>query len=537
MSIARRASLCFTAITLLLVLLGAFSYLQLNQLRGSEQHLEKSLLPSIQAGDDLQIALLHARLESIRLLATNDSQGRDAVRAKLNDSKNKLVEASSRYRRYFAAGADGIAQFDQAASAMKRYMDGLDKLVALGLTDHATAVQFANTEQAENARAYQETLSALRNADNQAAVQEGVAAQIVYDNSVSVVSAVVGGALLLTILLAIVLTRSVTLPMQVSVTVAQSIAAGDLTKLIDDSGVDEAAQLMQALKLMQANLRITIQDIADSSLELTQAASSMNTVTESASRNLLLQNDEINQAATAVNQMTAAVEEVARNAISTSEAARQSNEAATVGNTRVSDTLTAMRNLTDRVESSAGQVQRLAEQTKDISKVVGVIRSIAEQTNLLALNAAIEAARAGEQGRGFAVVADEVRALAHRTQASTLEVEEMIISIQADTTSAVTSILASTSQAHSTQSAAIDAGKSLETITSAVVVINDRNLQIASACEQQADVAREVDRSLSSIRQLASASSEGAQRTLQASRALSTMAAKLNGLVQRFVVG
>ncbi|WP_418903520.1 methyl-accepting chemotaxis protein [Pseudomonas syringae] len=259
-------------------------------------------------------------------------------------------------------------------------------------------------------------------------------------------------------------------------------------------------------------------------------------VTEDADRVLQQQNSEIEQAATAVNEMTSAIEEVARNAASTSEAARGSSASADIGNERVAETLAAMEVLTGHVENSSVQVLALAEQAQDISKVLSVIRGIAEQTNLLALNAAIEAARAGEQGRGFAVVADEVRALAHRTQISTQEIEQMIAAIQSGSSITVEAIQKSTDEVQNTRITAEGAGDSLRLIASSVLEINNRNIQIAAASEEQAYVARDVDRSLISIRNLAIQSSDGAHQTMTASNELSKLAIRLTELVKQFKV-
>ncbi|WP_422631685.1 methyl-accepting chemotaxis protein [Pseudomonas farsensis] len=245
---------------------------------------------------------------------------------------------------------------------------------------------------------------------------------------------------------------------------------------------------------------------------------------------------EIDQAATAVNQMSAAVEEVARNAVATSEASRESDRIARQGREQVQATVSAIEALASGVAGNAEEVGQLAQQVRDISKVLDVIGAIAGQTNLLALNAAIEAARAGEAGRGFAVVADEVRALAHRTQTSTREIEQMITAIQGGAERAVLGMQHSDAQARSTLDGAHAAGAALEAIAAAIGQINERNLVIASASEQQAQVAREVDRNITTIRDLALQSSAGAEQTSAASQALSRLAVDLNTLVQRFSV-
>jgi methyl-accepting chemotaxis protein len=267
---------------------------------------------------------------------------------------------------------------------------------------------------------------------------------------------------------------------------------------------------------MQQSLRETIGRISDSASQLASASEELSAVTEDATRGLQQQSQEIEQAATAVNQMTAAVE-VASNAVATSEASAESDRIARQGREQVQATVAAIEALASGVAGNAEEVGQLAQQVHDISKVLEVIGSIAEQTNLLALNAAIEAARAGEAGRGFAVVADEVRALAHRTQASTREIEQMIAAIQGVPKRAV-GMQQSDARARSTLDGAHAAGAALEAIAGAIGQINERNLVIASASEQQAQVAREVDRNLTTIRDLAHQSSAGAEQTSAASQ-------------------
>ncbi|WP_409201645.1 methyl-accepting chemotaxis protein [Pseudomonas brassicacearum] len=288
------------------------------------------------------------------------------------------------------------------------------------------------------------------------------------------------------------------------------------------------------MSTMQEKLRDTLQRISGSATQLASAAEELNSVTDESARGLTQQNNEIEQAATAVNEMTSAVEEVARNAVSTSEASKNATTSAGDGRDLVQETVSAIERMSADVQGTAALIGNLANESRDIGKVLDVIRGLADQTNLLALNAAIEAARAGEAGRGFAVVADEVRALAHRTQQSTSEIERMIGSIQSGTEHAVDSMRNSTERAESTLNIARGAGMSLDTINTAIVEINERNLVIASAAEEQAQVAREVDRNLVNIRDLSVQSATGANQTSAASAELSRLAVDLNSMVGRF---
>ncbi|MBD8148202.1 methyl-accepting chemotaxis protein [Pseudomonas fluorescens] len=537
LGISTKATLCFGSITAILIFLGVFAYVQLSHLRAAGQQLAENALPSTQTIDDIQISLLNARLESIRMLANSTNvAGKSAAEAKVQHSVQILEERSDYYRKNLIAGEKDREQFESADQAMKIYIAGLAQLSKLDLSEHEQALIFANSTQADNASSFQEKLNVIRQFNAEQAKALGVEADIVYNESVNVLVTIVVVSLLLTIVLAITLTRSIVKPVGDSLRLAEEIASGDLTRRLEITGTDEVSRLMVALNLMSKNLQDTVLEISEASIQLSSAAVEMTSITEAADRHLQQQNSEIEQAATAVTEMTSAVEEVARNATSTSQAAQESSEAAKLGNLRVSETLSAVETLTELVESSASQVTELAGQAEDISQVVGVIRSIAEQTNLLALNAAIEAARAGEQGRGFAVVADEVRALAHRTQISTLEIEKMITAIQSGSSTTVESIRRSTEEVYNTKRTAEGAGQSLRQITDSVLQINERNLQIAVASEQQAHVARDVDRSLLSIRSLAIQSSEGANQTIKASNELSRLAVNLNHLVQKFKV-
>ena len=311
-------------------------------------------------------------------------------------------------------------------------------------------------------------------------------------------------------------------------------AAGDLTQPVQCSGRDEISEVQVSLRQMQENLRETLLGIQGAATQLASAAEQLHAVTEESSKGITRQNDEIQMAATAVTEMSAAVDEVARNANHTSDSSREAEQSAESGRRQVSSTRSTIEQLSERLRITSGTIGRLADEAIAIGRVLEVIRTIAEQTNLLALNAAIEAARAGDQGRGFAVVADEVRALAQRTQSSTQEIERMISAIQSASQESVEAMGESSEYAGRSSEMASEADNALAQIAERVSQINEMNLVIASAAEEQAQVAREVDRNLVAIRDIAEQNATGAHETSVASDQLARLASDLNGMVQRF---
>lgn len=536
LNIAPRAGLGFGLLALMVFGLGAFALLQMSNMRAQSDEVDNNWLPSVMAVGEMNQDLLRIRALTLRLLINRNPQALAQNESKLNDIKRGMSAAQERYDALIVLPQERVL-FDRFKAAEKRYLEHQNEVVALsqkGRVEDAIAV--VNGEMSQLADELAGTLHELveLNRDNANLATELARGVFGKAKVWVVVMIVVAG--LMTIVLALLLTRSIVLPLAQSLNVAEVVAGGDLTEDIRIHGKDEPARLLHALKAMQHSLRETIRRIADSSSQLASASEELNCVTEDATRGLHQQSQEIEQAATAVNQMTAAVEEVASNAVATSEASRQSDRIAQHGREQVQQTVLSIESLAEDVTANASQVEELAQKVYGISKVLDVIRSVAEQTNLLALNAAIEAARAGDAGRGFAVVADEVRALAHRTQQSTQEIEQMIGGIQQGTDQAVSSMQQSNSRARSTLELAKAAGAALEEIAGAITLINERNTVIASASEEQAAVAREVDRNLMNIRDLALQTSAGANQTSAASQELSRLAVDLNALVARFSV-
>ncbi|MGN8028947.1 methyl-accepting chemotaxis protein [Pseudomonas sp. 22189] len=534
LNIAPRAALGFALIAVLVALLGVFALGQMSSIRDSEVAVESQWLPSIRGGDEIRELMLRIRTISLRMALDQDPQNIATYRSQMDTRDKELSEKIAAYdklvttpegqqlydqfKKTFAAYRTGIAQSFTLADQGKR-----DELTKLLLVDMKTVVDGSGKQLNDLADLFAKQVAAesQKSADH-------------YQTSRTIVSLFIALAALATVALAMLLTRSIIRPLSTAVSAAESVAQGDLTRPIETHGNDEVSRLLKALASMQQNLRETLQGISGSATQLATAADELNAVTLDSTQGLQQQNNEIEQAATAVNEMTTAVEEVARNAVSTSDATRQSSESAQLGQARVSDTASAINALASDVQHTGELVQSLANQSQDIGKVLDVIRAIAEQTNLLALNAAIEAARAGESGRGFAVVADEVRALAYRTQQSTQEIEQMVQGMRSGSSLALDSMQASAARATTTLALAERAGEALETITASVHEIHERNLVIASAAEEQAQVAREVDRNLVNIRDLSVRSATGADQTRASSQELSQLANALQGMVRRF---
>ena len=536
LNIAPRAALGFALIAVLVALLGIFALGQMSSIRESEVAVEKQWLPSIRGGDEIREIMLRIRTISLRMALDQDPKNIAQYRSQMDTRDKELSEKIAAYDKLVTT-AEGKALYEQFKSTFAAYRTGIaqsftlaeqgrrDELTKLLLVDMKTVVDGSGKQLSDLAELFAKQVAA-----------ESDKSKDHYDTSRTIVSVFIALAALATVGLAMLLTRSIVRPLSEAVSAAEHVAQGDLTRPIETHGTDEVSRLLKALATMQQNLRETLQGISGSATQLATAADELSAVTLDSTQGLQQQNNEIEQAATAVNEMTIAVEEVARNAVSTSDATRQSSESAHQGQERVSETASSISALADDVQSTGELVQSLANQSQDIGKVLDVIRAIAEQTNLLARNAAIAAARAGASGRGFAVVADEVRALAYRTQQSTQEIEQMVQGMRNGSSLALEAMNASTSRAASTLLLAEKAGEALQTITASVHQIHERNLVIASAAEEQAQVAREVDRNLVNIRDLSVRSAAGADQTSASSHELSQLANALQGMVRRFRV-
>ncbi|NWA25153.1 methyl-accepting chemotaxis protein [Pseudomonas gingeri] len=528
-----RSLLGFGLICLLLISLGLTSLYRMKEIQSASQRLQADWLPSVRQAARIQNAALLYRLDGRRFVMDENRQSQSSL-DKLAALKTALSLETGKYAARVSSPEEK-QRYDQVIANVRSYQDLLDQLVSMSQTASFEAMtHFIRDTSSESAKRLQTSIEALMAINEEGAERSGQVANASYDSSFLMTLVFMVTALVITCVVALLFTRSIAQPINDLRLSMQKIADGDLKSKVEISGRDEITDLQSVAAAMRSSLKNTIEHIADSSRQLASAAEQMSAITHESTAGIQKQSLETDQAATAVNQMTAAVEEVARNAVSASQSTQASESSARIVQDRVGETIDSIERLSSRVEQTKTDIEGLAGQAQNIAKVLDVIGAIAEQTNLLALNAAIEAARAGEQGRGFAVVADEVRALAHRTQQSTQEIEQMVKGIQLDSKKAVESMGHSSEETRVTRSLAHETGQAIEEVTLSISHINEKNLLIATASEQQAQVARSVDRNLVSIRDLSIQSSSAASQTSIASSELSKLAGSLNHLIARF---
>nr|WP_085710957.1 MULTISPECIES: methyl-accepting chemotaxis protein [unclassified Pseudomonas] len=341
-------------------------------------------------------------------------------------------------------------------------------------------------------------------------------------------------ALLVGLIAAWVITRLIVAPLRSVMLVAQRIAAGDLSATVEVTRRDEIGQLMQSMQQMGAGLSSIVSGLQAGIEQLASSAQSLSAVTEQTNLEVSSQKEETEQVATAMNQMTATVHDVARNAEEAALAAQTADGKVESGQQVVRQSMARIEQLADSATSASSSIESLSAEIQNIGTVLEVIKSVAEQTNLLALNAAIEAARAGEQGRGFAVVADEVRALARRTQQSTEEIERLVSALRSAAHSSVQQIQSSGELVKLAVSDALQTESALGSIAAAVSLIQQMNQQIAAAAEEQSSVAEEINRSVTSIRASADQSSIAMRGNAASSVELAQLGSELRGMVGHF---
>lgn len=533
---ATRLYLCFAVVILALIGVGAFAILQAKHIRNASLVIETDALPGIALGDDITLAFAKVRFRILSLLTSPRPDVLQARYDALIAETREFAAAQDAYRPLIT-GEQERDIFNRIGSGYATY-----RTAALTVYEHlkqgrnVEAQALVNGDMTQLAQSINALLGELETLNDDAQRRASEVGQRAYDLSLKITLMAIVLATLGAIVIAHRLTVSIARPIAQALECADIIAQGDLrVAQMDVAGNDEAAQLLRAIVVMRDSLSDTLSSVYQVANQLTGAAEELSVLVASSNTDLQLQNSEIEQAATAITEMSQAVDEVARNALGTSDESKVSLHLAKDGQQQLDSTMSAIARLDVSVSGASEQASVLATNTLEISKVLEVIRSVADQTNLLALNAAIEAARAGEAGRGFAVVADEVRSLAHRTSISTMDIERMVVHIQTGTQHTVRALDDSSAQAFQTRRQADSANTALQGITRTVGRIDERNSLIATACEEQALVAKEIDRSIIRIRDLSVHSAVRSDQTRAASQDLAQIAVDLKQRLDGFV--
>lgn len=466
--------------------------------------------------------------EAYRLISSAEKQAKDNwaayQKADMTEQERKLVQE-------IGAHTD---------KALRRANSAADLLQPMGdsmaLTDKGDPVIMEyNGDFYEYIDPITSRLQTLIDMQLQVAQQERASAQHIYDTAFTAFIGIAVVAVALMVLFGSWVARSISRPLnQLRSAIETTERNRDLTVHVDIAQNDEIGSVAHAFQAMINRFREILSDVRDTSAHLQQSAQQLANNTEQTREGASMQMRETDQVATATTEMTHAIEEVSRNAHQAADAANNANRETESGNKVLDEALASIHNLANRIDAAGQVIKRVETDSASIGSVLDVIRGIAEQTNLLALNAAIEAARAGEQGRGFAVVADEVRSLAQRTQESTQEIQGMIERLQAGAREAVRSMADGSDEMQRTMAQAARAGESLAAIKQAVAMINDMNTQIASATEEQMAVSQEISRNVVNISDVAKSSARSVQEVDKTSRELNNAATRLAGLVNEF---
>ncbi|KPX24423.1 Histidine kinase, HAMP region:Bacterial chemotaxis sensory transducer [Pseudomonas amygdali pv. dendropanacis] len=522
-----------------------------DQLVGINQKVDEALKPIIKVSDDVSATfenLLNKTIDDT-LRLPNETGIRQVKIA--GDLRNGMTNFRLVFRRYLSVpnadnrqatykAADAlIAQVDAARSQLPVEANAAVDAALVALKQYKVLMSSISDmlQQTEQVRTdlQQQSIATAARADDLAALQV-ISAKKEKQTAVVQLLSVALVVLLVGIFAAFLITRQITVPLNSTVIAARRIADGDLTHDSSTTRQDELGLLQNTMQHMTVSLRGLIGGIGNGVTQIATAAEQLSAVSEQTSAGVTLQKNEVDQVATAMNEMASTVQEVARNTEDASLAAKQASERAAHGSSVVQHATREIGQLAGEVKQLGEAMQRLTEDSGKIGSVIDVIKAVAEQTNLLALNAAIEAARAGEQGRGFAVVADEVRSLAQRTQNSTTEIEALIQALQKGTGAASGLMDASLQRTEGTVVLARQAEQALVEINQSIGTIEQMSQQISAAAEQQSAVTDEINRSVLSVRDIADQSASATEQSAASTVELARLGSDLQSMVARFKI-
>lgn len=545
LSIGNKLSYSFSVLGMIVVALGMISFYSSSALNNASDIFSDNVVPSIDSASRMRRIAADYRRFQLGLLLSHDEKTKKELNSSIVSLEKSMDEAISNYaplvsddneRRVFNSSVElwdkykknsfsaindlNMGLFEKARDQMM----GEDRLNFNQLSELYTELVVINREFAKDT----------------AEQIDGIFSDVLSGILISILFAIVA-----VIFFARLLTKQIRDPLLLVLKQSEQIAAGMLTRsslceYIDNTDFDHTSNEVHLLALAIRNMKESIgnivTDIASAVSQLSSAAEEVSAISEQSAHGMQQQQEEISQLVTAMNEMQSTVFNVSKNTASSADAANQASQTSHSGSDTVHQAISSIETVSNEIERAGVVVKQLELDSSSITVVLDVIRNIADQTNLLALNAAIEAARAGEQGRGFAVVADEVRTLAQRTQDSTSEINKIIEVLQSRATEAGLAMESSCDQVKMSVELARDAGKAIESINVEINKISDMSMQIASATEEQNSVTEELNRNIVSINEKSNEVAEGSSQTAIACMDLGKLAEQLSQITQRFTL-
>ncbi|MGL6489612.1 methyl-accepting chemotaxis protein [Aeromonas veronii] len=540
MTIGQKLTMAFTTLALLMLGFAWFATLQLSNIYRDASEVSDNIVPSIRASSQMHVSLLDARRAELNMVIDALSKDPDSLNSSTQSfeaAKSQYMAAEQRYGSMSFVSERDRNMFAELKTAAAKYFSAHGDLETAIRQGDIAKVQslIKNESRAALEQAGQDGLE-LRKENDRVANLLTKQSEASYERA-KLLSTTVGAlTLLFVVIVAWLLIRQIRNPVMTLLEQTRQVAAGNLTSQLDmkQFSHDELGKLAQGFNEMQSNLRMLVNEVSGSVVQLGAAAEEISAVAQQSANNMGAQQHELNQLATAMNEMQATVQEVARNTNDAASAATSASDTAAQGSETVNDSIGRIEKVATAIEETALVIRQLGDDSRNIGMVLEVIQGIAEQTNLLALNAAIEAARAGEQGRGFAVVADEVRTLAKRTQDSTSQINHIISELQQRANEAGVTMQQSQDMMSETVHTAREAGASIAEISSSVNSISHMNIQIATATEEQGAVSEELNRNVVNISNASEEVATGAKQMAQACNDLNLLATQLQEVVRKF---
>jgi methyl-accepting chemotaxis protein len=519
------------------IIIGVIGIRNMATFHHAGQKIYEKELMGLYYAEEANVEILHAaRAEKNTIIASTPEQ-----RTKFKEQHQKAMDgvkeclAKAKPLFWTEKGKALAAKLEEEIAAWTPISNKVIELAFVGTQDSFhSAAELSFGEARNKVNAVEETVDQMQKVKQSNAEKINKEDAELFSTTTTIMIVLILGGIALGIFFAIIIARMITVPLKQSVEVAEAIAGGDLTRTIHLKRSDEVGQLAAAMNTMVQNLRTLISQTTDISTGIASASNQLHSTAEQIATGAEEVVAQINTVATASEEMAATSNDIAHNCSSVAEASKQTADSATDGAAVVSETIRGMNTIADQVRNTATTVAALGTRSEQIGEIVGTIEDIADQTNLLALNAAIEAARAGEQGRGFAVVADEVRALAERTTKATREIGEMIKAIQNETKAAVHSMEVGVSEVEKGAVSSQRSGQALDEILERINEVTMQVNQIATAAEEQTATTAEVTSNIQQVTDIVSQSARGAEETASAAAQLASQAQQLQNLVSKF---